>query len=176
MANVELLEEPHYHWWKVCVDKSGKVTSCISVDKAEKPDGSVFFVSAVSRSDAEAQAEKLWSRKERDKTRVRRAANKAMGLCSCGRSRADSSVMCLGCLESAAKAKERAVLRARGQKIDNDRGESVRQANQRKTEETIAKARRATLLEVREAWANANNTIEFVEWLADELQKTGVSQ
>jgi hypothetical protein len=153
-------------WFRVLVDRSGKVVDCKPVSGAGDAEGGVFYFRALSAKDAGQLASNEHARLT---LAARRARYRAEGLCRCGGPRENKTLArCKRCTERQAVHCERRAAKERGETVPPlDR----RVVLQEKRDATADAVRLSTLEDVQRAWLRNSTVGGFSAWLVDEIKK-----
>lgn len=166
-------------WWRVEIDKTGKVLSCRAVESRGQDKATVIYIAAKS----ELTARHLGKREYRKlQQRKQRAGYAERGLCnSCGGFRLEGKGYCATCKAradryNAAKRGKEPPAKSPGYV---SRPPTLWDTRQAKVEREAARMRRerqfgvrlVVLEEVAEAWRSSNTHAEFCHWLANEIVK-----
>lgn len=156
-------------WWRLKVDRSGKVLECKRVTRALKNGVRTFYVAARSQEEAGRKAFNAYCRV---RLAARRERYRAEGKCKCGRrwDRSDGFRQCPACRQQVQAYRDREAARKAGAVVPPiNKAETLRLRRERED----ADLRLSVLQEVREAWAGAETIDEFVRWLCDAIVEAG---
>jgi hypothetical protein len=151
-------------WYRVRLDRAGKVTSCEQVDSTGDAGMFVFYVRAKS---LEAAGKLAFNAYCAANNRRRRARYAAEGKCRCGRERDGDTLRCSECLAKQPVYEERRKAKLRGEPVAPL---NVAETYAKRRESEAAALRLAVLMEVREAWRDQPNNGAFTRWLTGQIE------
>jgi len=155
-------------WYRVKYSESGKLESCTQVEVVSLDVMHVFYVQAVSKSDAILAAEYRWKEfleSQRTRLKERRAEHVKAGKCRCGRIIDRKGKQCSTCRESSVASHERKAAKERGETVKVVPKSVAFAANK---EEQLTAVRLECLLECQRILLKASN---FAVWLEKEIRR-----
>lgn len=164
-------------WFRLEVDLSGKVISCVDVERAEQGSSSCVYVQAADEAAAHRIGLNAYMR---EVMRRRRARLKAEGNCGwCGRkSDREPGKRCTRCVARDAEYGKRKNAKAAGKPVAPlDRRVAIAAREAEKRADVVKAAapslRLDVLLEVQAAWLDLPTNGAFTVWLAKQIEAAG---